>query len=307
MGMFLTVLEQVVILILLVLLGVLLTKIKILNDNVARGMTDLVLTFVTPSVIISSFIREYDKKTLNAILLSFLVAFCLHIGFIVVSRLLFGKTPDDSKRVLRFGMIFSNCGFMSLPLQQALLPENGVLYGASYVAIFNLFVWSYGIITISGDKKYMSPKKLILNPGIIALTIGVIVFLTQIPVPTFAKSTLGHLSALNTPVPMIVIGYHLANSDILKGLRDVRCLLSVFIRLFAMPLAAVGIMYLCGVRGDLLVSMAISSSAPIAAITTMFSAKFGKDTELSVNMVSISTVLSLISMPIVVTIAQMIA
>jgi predicted permease len=106
---------------------------------------------------------------------------------------------------------------------------------------------------------------------------------------------------------MIVIGYHLAKSDILKGLRDVKCLLSVFVRLFLLPFAAVGIMYLCGVRGDLLVSMAISSSAPIAAITTMFSAKFDKDTELSVNMVSISTVLSLISMPLVVTVAQMIA
>ncbi len=307
MGMFFTVLEQVLVLILLVLFGVFLTKIKILNDSVSRGVTDLVLNFVTPSVIISSFIRKFDQKTLNAILVSFLVAFCVHIGFIAVSRLLFSRSPDASKRILRFGIIFTNCGFMSLPLQQALLPESGALYGASYIAIFNLFIWSYGIISISGDKKFMSPKKLVLNPGIIALTIGIILFLTQIPVPTFIKSTLGHISALNTPVPMIIIGYHLANSDIIKGLRDVKCLSAVFLRLFVLPFAALGIMYLCGVRGDLLVSMAISSSAPTAAITTMFSAKFEKDTELSVNMVSISTVLSLISMPLVVTVAQMIA
>lgn len=307
MGMFLTVLEQVVILILLVLFGVLLTKIKILNDTVVRGMTDVVLDFVTPCVIITSFIREYDKKTLNAVLLSFLVAFCVHMGFILVSNLFFGKSPDADRRVLRFGMIFTNCGFMSLPLQQALLPENGVLYGASYVAIFNLIVWSYGILTISGDKKYLSPKKLIINPGIIGLVVGIAVFLTQIPVPSVVKTTLDHISALNTPIPMIIIGFHLAKSDIIKGIRNLRCLIAAFIRLFALPFAALGIMYLCGIRGELLVSAAISSSAPTAAITTMFSSKFEKNTELSVNMVSISTLLSLISMPIVVTVAQMIA
>ncbi len=305
--MFITVLQQVVILIILVLFGVLLTKIKFLTAEVARGMTDIVLTFVTPCVIIKSFIREFDKSTLKAVLISFLAAFCVHIGFIIVSRLLFIKSGDAQKRVLRFGMIFTNCGFMSLPLQEALLPENGVIYGASFIAIFNLFVWSYGIITISGDKKYMSPKKLLLSPGLIGLVVGVLVFVTRLPVPQFVVDTLGHVASLNTPVPMIIIGYHLANSNILKGIRDIRCLVAVAVRLFVMPLLALGGMYVCGIRGDMLVSMMIASSAPTAAITTMFSAKFEKDTPLSVNTVSISTLLSLVSMPIMITLAKMIA
>ncbi len=307
MDVFFTVAGQVLVLLFLVLFGVLLTKIRILNDTVVRGVTDMVLTFVTPCVIIKSFIREFDKKTLNAVLLSFLISFCIHIGFIIIGHMLFSKSPDSRKRVLRFGMIFTNCGFMSLPLQEAILPNTGVLYGASYIAIFNLFVWSYGITEISGDKKFITPKKLVLNPGIIGLTVGILIFLLQIPVPSPVKNTIGHIAALNTPIPMIIIGFHLANSDILKGVRDVRCLVSVAVRLIIMPLAALGIMYLCGVRGDMLISMTISASAPIAAITTMFSARFDKDTALSVNMVSISTLLSLVTMPLLIAFATAIA
>lgn len=307
MDMFLTVFEQVIVLLLLVLLGSLLTKFKILNGTAAKGMTDIVLTFVTPCVIIKSFIREFDQKTFKAILLSFLAAFCIHIGFILISSLLFSKSEDSKKRVYRFALIFSNCGFMSLPLQEAVLPENGVLYGASFIAIFNLFTWSYGIIEMSGDKKYMSPKKLLLNPGIIGLCIGIAIFLLQIPVISPLKLTIEHMASLNTPLPMIIIGYHLANSNIIDGIRNVRCILAVIMRLIALPLAALGVMYICGMRGDLLISMMIAACAPTAAITTMFASKFEKDVSLSVNIVSISTVFSLITMPLIITFTQAIA
>ncbi|MBQ8794134.1 MAG: AEC family transporter, partial [Clostridia bacterium] len=203
--------------------------------------------------------------------------------------------------------IFSNCGFMSLPLQQSLLGDMGVFYGSSYIAIFNLFIWSYGIILMSGDKKYLSPKKLIINPGIIGLTIGLLIFLLSIPTPRILNDTVSYIAALNTPLPMIIIGYHLANSKISDGIKNIKCIFAIFLKLFAFPLLALGVMYICGIRGTLLISSLISCSAPTAAITTMFSAKFGRDTSLSVNLVSLSTILSLISMPILITLSQYIA
>ena len=105
---------------------------------------------------------------------------------------------------------------------------------------------------------------------------------------------------------MIIIGYHLAQSDILKAFRDRECMLAIALRLVVMPLMVLGILYFLGMRGTMLTSMVIASCAPTAAITTMFSAKFGKATELSVNMVSLSTVFSVITIPCVVTLAQLI-
>ena len=156
--MFINVFTQVDILFILILLGVALTKAKILTEKGVSSMTDMVLILVTPCVIIKSFIREFDKSVLKNLLISFLIAFLAHIGFIILSHLIIRSKEKATERVLRFGAIFSNCGYMSIPLQQAILGDIGVFYAASYVAIFNLFIWSYGIITMSGDKKYLTPK-----------------------------------------------------------------------------------------------------------------------------------------------------
>lgn len=305
--MFINVLTQVVILFILILLGVLLTKGKVLTEKGVQSMTDMVLILVTPCVIIKSFVREFDKSVLKNLLISFLIAFLVHIGFIIFSHLILHSKEKATERVLRFGTVFSNCGYMSIPLQQALLGDIGVFYGSSFIAIFNLFIWSYGIIMMSGDKKYLTPKKIILSPGIIGLVIGLIIFLFSIPVPKLILEPINYLASLNTPLPMIIIGYHLTKSNLLYGLKNFKCILAILLKLAVFPSIALGIMYLCGVRGDMLVSSVISCSAPTAAITTMFSSKFSADTPLSVNMVSLSTILSLVTMPCLITLAQYIA
>ena len=305
--MFINVLTQVIILLILILIGVILAKGKVLTEQGVKSMTDTVLMIVTPCVIIKSFIREFNTSVLKSLLISFLIAFLAHIGFIILSHLLIRDSDKAKEKVLRFGAIFSNCGFMSIPLQQALLGDNGTFYGSSYIAIFNLFIWSYGIITMSGDKKYLTPKKLIVNPGIISITIGLIIFLFSVPIPKIIYQPINHISALNTPIPMIIIGYHLSKSNLLDGIKNIKCIFAMSLRLILYPILALIVLYLCGVRGDMLVSSVISCSAPVAAITTMFSSKFGADTSLSVNFVSLSTVLSLLTMPLLITLAQYVA
>lgn len=305
--MFINVLTQVVILFILILIGVVLAKVKILNDTAVKSMTELVLMLVTPCVIIKSFMRDFEVKLLKNLIISVIAAFLTHIGFIILSRLLLKHKNIPQQKVLQYGVIFSNCGFMSIPLQQALLGDEGVFYAASYIAVFNIFVWSYGIILMSGDKKYLTPKKLLVNPGMIAVAAGLIIFLLSVEIPTVIAEPISYMASLNTPVPMIIIGYHLAHSSILDGIKNLKCIWAIILRLFILPLLALGVMYLCGIRGIMLVSLAISCCAPVAANTTMFSSKFEADTSLSVNMVSLSTLCSLISMPLIVTLAQQIA
>lgn len=304
--MFLSVLNQVVIIFMLIIIGVILTKAKVLTEKGVRNMTDMVLVIISPCVIIKSFIREFDTAVLKDLLIALLFSTLITIVFILASLLL--RCDDKKKqRVLQFGIIFSNCGYMSIPLQQALLGDIGVFFASSYLTIFNIFVWSYGIILMSGDKKYLSPKKLIINPGIIGVIIGLIIFFFSIPIPSIISEPISYMASLNTPLPMIIIGYHLANSKILNGLKNLKLFIAIAMRLLILPLITLGAMYLCGIRGDLLVSLVISSCAPIGTITTMFSAKFNADTDLSVTAVSLSTILSVVTMPVVITLAKYIA
>lgn len=304
---FLTVAEQVVVLFLLIGVGALCAKTGIIKEVAIKSCSDLVLIVVTPCVIIQSFQRPFDAAMLKGLGLACLIALSIHIVTILLAHLLLHDPVAARERVLRVGAVLSNAGFMSLPLQNALLGEDGVFYGAAYVAIFNLILWSYGLVEMSGSRQNLSPRKLILNPGVLSLAIGLMLFLARITLPTVLASPMGHLAALNTPLPMLIIGFYLADTDLKAALRDWRSYAAIGLRLLAVPLTALGILYLCGVRGTLLVSMIIAASAPVAASTTMFATKYDCDTGLSVNLVSLSTLLSLITMPLIVALAQVIA
>ena len=147
--MFFNVLSQVTVLLILIMLGVLLTKLKMLNDVTVKQMTDIVLLLVTPCVIIKSFMREFDPSLIKQLLLSFLISVIVHVFCIVIACLSLHERDKSREKVLRFAAIFSNCGFMSVPLLESILGDIGVFYGSAYLAVFNVLVWSYGIILMS--------------------------------------------------------------------------------------------------------------------------------------------------------------
>ncbi|MBR3909396.1 MAG: AEC family transporter [Clostridia bacterium] len=301
--MFSTVFSQVLVLFILILLGVIFAKTKLLKDSDVKAITDLVLYTVTPCVIIKSFVREFDKTLLKNLIISFIAVFVAHIIFILVTKLLLHSKTANRQKVLQFGTIFSNCGYMSIPLLQAVLGNDGVFYGSTYIAVFQLFIWSFGIFQMGG-KEFITPKKLLINPGLIGFAVALVIFLLQIPVPKVIFEPISYMAGLNTPLPMIIIGYHLANSNLLSGIKDLNLLFATVIKLVILPIIAVFGFYLCGLRGTLPLALTICASAPTAAITTMFSTKFSRDTALSVRMVSLTTVLSIITMPLIVTLAE---
>lgn len=304
-GCFWTVSEQVMVLFLLILVGFLCNKFKLLSKEANKRISDLVVIVVAPCVIIKSFIREYNAEMLVQLLLALLVAAVCHIVMILFSYLLI-RGNNKREKVLRFASVFSNAGFFALPIQEALLGPDGVFFGAAYLVMFNILYWSWGICHISGDKSQISTKRILFSPGIIGVVFGMVLFAFSIRLPNSLNAALSHMSALNTPLPMIVVGYYLAEVDLLKALKDKGSYLCLLLRLIVFPLFALGILYLCGVRDAMLVSTVIALSAPVAAATTMFSEKFDSDTVLSVQLVSLSTLFSVVTMPAIVSLSLMI-
>ena len=304
---FWTVAEQVAVLFILISVGYICGKLQIIREDAAKVMADIVLYFATPCVIIQSFQREYHPELLTRLLVSLAASLGIHVFSIIAALLLFRDRDEARRKVLRFAAVFSNAGFMALPLQQAVLGADGVFYGAAYVAVFNLVIWSWGLIEVSGSLRTLSVKKLVFNPGVIGLVVGFILFLARITLPEIIAAPVGHLANLNTPLPMLIIGFHLSHTSVKTVLRDHRALFAVFIRLVAVPLVILGLLWLCGIRGTMLVAFVIAVSAPVAAATTMFATKYGADTSLSVNLVSLSTLLSILTMPLIVALSKVIS
>lgn len=299
--------QQVIILFILIAVGFLCGKVKFLNDNSAKKLTDIVLYIVTPCVMIHSFQREFNSGLLVNLGVTALCSAAIFLGAILLVSLVFRDKNLSRNKVLKFGTVFSNCGFMALPLEQAVLGDDGVFYGSVFIAVFNIVLWTYGLFLMSGSKKELSVKKLALNPGILGVLAGLLLFLFSVRLPEVIYKPVEYLAGLNTPVPMMIIGYHLSKANLKKVFCDGWAYVSMALRLLAIPAAAVFIMYACGVRNDILVACAVASAAPAAANTTMFASKFGGDVELSVGIVSATTLLSVVTMPLVVSLAVMLA
>ncbi len=294
---------QVAVLFILISIGFICSKKNIFDEHTIKHLTNFILYFVTPTVVINSFNRDYDPLLVKKLLISVGCGALLHFLSIVLSFILIHDKDKAKQAVLRYGIIFSNCGYMALPLQNALLGTEGIFLGTAYIAVFNLLTWTFGLVLMSGDVKEISIKKVFINPGIIGIVTGLIIFLTPIKLPVIIASPIQHLANLNTPLPMFVIGYYLAQITTLAVLKDFKLVLGIFIRLVLCPLAALGILYFMGIRDNILPAMVIAVSAPSAANTTMFAAKYEKDTQTAVTMVAIGTLFSILTMPLVVSAA----
>ncbi len=296
--------QQVLVLFILIGVGALLTKLGFITEKGAASMTDVVLYAVTPCVIINAFQREYRPELLGGLLTALLCAFLIMLGSVLLAELLYRKKAISRAVVLKFSLVFSNCGFMALPLQEAVLGKDGVFYGAAYIAVFNIFMWTYGLITMSRKTELRSALKAIINPGVIGTLIGVLLFIFSVKLPPVISSPIRFLAALNTPVPMLVIGYHLMHADLKKVLTDKDAYFAMAMRLILIPLATLVVLYLCKVDPTVSAAVVIAVSSPVAAFTTMMSAKHGRDTMLSAGIVSASALFSLITMPLIVGLAM---
>lgn len=304
---FLTVGQQVLIIFILIAIGFICGKTKLIKENGAQCITSVVLYVVTPCLLIEAFQREFDPSMLLNLAIVAAASLGVHLISVIIANLLIHDKDKARQTVLRFSVVFSNCGFMCLPLEQALLGDDGVFYGGIFVAIFNVVVWSYGLVLMSGNKKEISVKKLVLNPGLLGVAIGFIFFLFSVKLPEVIITPISYISDLNTPLPMLVIGYYLYKSNLKEVLFDKKAYLAIGLRLVAIPLISLGVLYLCGLRGVVLLSTIIAASAPVAATTTMFATKFNRAVSVSVNVVSLSTILSIFTMSAIVAFAQTIA
>ncbi len=305
LSQFLTVGQQVLILFILIAVGIICGKTKLLDQRAVKGMTSLVLYFVTPCVMIHAFQdARFSPDMLTKLLVTAVAGFGVHIGSILLSQLVFRDKDSSRRAVLKFAAVFSNCGFMSLPLQQALLGSEGVFYGSIFVAVFNLVSWTYGLVIMSGTLSSLNAKKLLTNPGIIGVFLAVLLWVLNIRLPELVATPVNYLASLNTPLPMIIIGCHLASAKFTSALKDKWCYLCIAMRLTVIPVCAMLLLYLCGIRGSMLVAIVIASSAPTAATTTMFATLYDREVSLSVSIVSLTTVISLITMPLIVGFAQ---
>jgi predicted permease len=298
-----TLFNNVLLLLLMLIPGFAMSALLKGEKAFAAGLSKLVLYVATPAMLVSPFIRNFEREMLGGLVATFLLAILGMFLFFLVAFIIGGE--EKVKRTLQFAIVFSNAGYMGIPLIEMLLGGEAVIYATVYNVAFNLLLWTLGCFIYTRSSKYMQPRKLLTNPVIIAMVIAAVLFFTPANgyVPKTAISAIDMLKGLVAPLSMMVVGYHAASANYKKELLRLSLWGTIALRLLVCPAVAFLMLKAASVLGiytntTVATVVLIASATPTATATSMFAEMFDGDTELSGVLIPVCTILSLASMPL---------
>ena len=295
-------LQQVIIMFLLAAVGFIAFRTGKISNEGSKTIGNLLITISLPAVIIKGFMVERTAERTIGLLVSMAAAAVILGISILVSRLCFKKDPIAS-----FGAAFSNPGFFGIPLITAILGDGAVFYIAPFVAFLNLLQWSYGVSLLTGQKTGLKAKKVLTAPFMIAIGVGLILFFTRLPLPSVIMKTLDFCAGLNTPLAMFAVGVYLAQCSFGKMLKRRELYAISAVRLLLIPLIALALLAIIpGINNDIRYAMLIAAGCPVGSNLAVYAQLHNKDYTYAVEAVAISTVLSVITLPLLVSLAALI-
>ncbi|MDD4688714.1 MAG: AEC family transporter [Eubacteriales bacterium] len=297
---------QVIIIFILMTVGFALQKFDFFTPKGIKQMTNLLLNVVSPCVLIEAYQKEFQTRLAYQLLWAVIFTIIILTISVILGKIIFRKEPTNHYRIDSFASTYSNCGFMAIPLLSAVLGSDGVFFGSGYLAMFTLFYWTIGVYVMTENKKDLSIKKALLTPGIIGALVALLFFFTGIKLPEVLGQAVHHLANLNTPLSMVILGTYLVNIDFKKVFTSLSILKVCFVRLILIPIISIGVAVVIKLDPEVAKAVLISSACPTAAVTTLFATKFGLDADYSSQLVSITTLLSIVTIPAVVLLCSLV-
>lgn len=286
------------------MIGYFCVKKKYLEERASKIISFLVLNFASPALVVSGTLSRQEDIP-GGLFSTVLAAVCLFGGMFAVAFLLPGllRVPKEQRGVYRLMTIFSNIGFMGFPVVQAMYGDGALLHTAIFQIPYNLLIYTYGIYELTKNQQGEDGSgfqwRKMLNVGVAAGLLAIFVYLFQWDAPDFVRETLSGLGNLTAPLSMIVIGMALAKVPLKSLFTDVRLLVFSLIKLLVVPvlgmLLARQLISDEVLRGVFMVMLA----TPVGSMTAMLAEQYGGDTDLTGRGVALTTLLSVITIPIV--------
>ena len=294
--------EQIIALFLMVILGFLLVKTHLLKVDDSDVLSKLVVFVFSPCVLIQSFTHtHFSISTLSGLLLAIFGAAIVHVIYIALSKL--GERFLGLNNIEKASLIYSNAGNLIIPLVSATLGDEWVFYSCAYIIVSTFLFWSHGKSVICEETK-IELKKVITNPNIIAIILGLIFFLTGFRLPSILDSCTASLGNMIGPASMLVIGMVIAEMDLKRIFTNRRAYMVCFGRLVLYPLITIlvfcfsGILTLHEQASHILLVTLLAASAPCAANVTQIAQIYHKDAVYASSINVITVVFCMITMPI---------
>lgn len=302
-------LQQMAALFLMMLIGFYCGKKEVLNEKTAKNISWLVINVANVAMVINSGVSNSREDIAPE---NLLLVFGLALGVYAVLLFLAWLLPlllrvERAERgTYRVMLVFSNIGFMGLPLLSAIAAQEAVLYAAIFIFIFNVLIYTYGILAMTaGESRFgrddapAFPWKKLCNPGVVSCFIALVLFFLDFELPSFIHTTLSSLSALTGPLSMLVIGRSFLDFKVIDLFMDVRLLLFSLIKLIVIPV--IGLSVIKGFVTDITVLQValVMLATPVASMVAMMVQQYEGNVSLASRGVALSTLLSVVTLPLV--------
>lgn len=305
---FYLILSKVSVIFLLILVGFFLAKKGFLSPHSQKEMTALILYVLLPCTLIKSFDIDFSRDILNTGLKLAVTMFITYNASYILASIIAKKYQLDPirKDVHLLSMIIPNVGFMGYPIVNAIIGPEGIIFAVMANMGFELFAWTIGIKTISRNSSVKHTDNIAISllktPAILAIIVGMVLFTTPLTIPEPVRSTVVLLSNAMSPIAMIIVGISLANSHIAKLLKDKYMYISCITRLVIIPLCLFSVLKSLNFKETAYFIPMILISMPTAGYATMFATKYESDSLLASEIISMSTLFSLITIPLILSI-----
>lgn len=302
-------LQQMAALFLMMLIGFYCGKKEVLNEKTSKDISWLVINVANVAMVINSGVSNSRSDIAPG---NLLLVFGLALGVYAVLLFLAWVLPvilrvaRQERGTYRVMLVFSNIGFMGLPLLSAIAAQEAVLYAAIFIFIFNVLIYTYGILAMTAGEPRVGrdvpsafPWKKLCNPGVISCLIALILFFMDFELPSFIQTTLSSLSALTGPLSMLVIGRSFLDFKVKDLFLDVRLLLFSLIKLVVIPVIGLSLIK-CFVTDTTVLQVALVMLAtPVASMVAMMVQQYEGNVSLASRGVALSTLLSVLTLPLV--------
>ncbi len=296
---------RVLIMSIILVIGAIAYKTKVISKEGTKQLSAVELKLVNPMLIFMSYQQDFNSELLKGLLWSFLLSAGSFAVMIPLSMFLKRKGKENWS-VERFSCIYSNCGFMGIPLIRGLYGDEGVLYLTAYITVFNLLVFTHGYMMMKEDTDLSAFVKALKSPTIISVIVGVICYVTKLrltgipAVGGVIAEALQFVADMNTPLAMIIAGATAAQSDLLRSFKDLSTMTTAFYKLILVPAAVVLLMSLVPHAVPLMPGLivCIACACPAATTGTMFALLFDKNAKHCSEIFAITTVLSMLTLPL---------
>lgn len=292
--------NKIIVMFVIVAIGMICYKTKLIDERTNEKLSDILLLLVSPLLIFTSYQQEFEAGKLHGLLLAILLAAVSHLISILVSILFIRKRPGTDYEIERFSTVYSNCGFMGIPLIHGIFGSEGVFYVTAYITVFNVLCWTHGVILMTGRQTLKASIKALFTPCIVAVVLGFLSYVCRIILPQILLEPITSVANMNTPLSMMIAGVSIASSNIPAMLKKKRVYYICFLRLLLIPLLAVAALKAFHIDEVITTTIIVSTACPTAASGTLFALRYHKNAVYASEIFGITTLLSLVTIPLIV-------